>query len=505
MSSESAAIKDDVLERFQLIRNDPWEFLKAVRTLDPSDKVNPIKQFPTNLEYIKLYIRVWQKEPHLLVPKSRRMKMSWLNIILYTWDSMFHTGRHNAFVSKKEDDSNEIIKKAQFIIENLNPDIIPKGLIPKYEVVFNRINFPEIHSVIQGFPSGADQLRQFTFSGILADEMAFWDNAEQMYSASIPTLEGGGKFTALSSAAPGFFKHMVNDDMNFLDETPTRANLKYPMKGIELWKNPKNGFTVIQIHYSADPNKTPEYMAHIKNSMPKRRWDQEYEIQWDSFEGLPVFPDWNSEIHGVKSEILPKIGLPLLLGVDFGMTPAMIVCQMQEDILYVLREFTAFNMGAERFMKWVTPQLKMHYPMWADSHKDYMVFIDPSGTFRKDTDESTCAMVIAKNGYKNIIPGAISWEERRTAVEHYLTRRTKTGSAIQVSIPNCPLLVRGFLGGYRYSDKVIDNEPNKVRPIKDEHSHIADALQMVVSKMIMQRGRFQVTVPRPNYSWSSNQ
>lgn len=209
----------DVLERLRLIRNDPWEFLKCVNTLDPADKTNPVKKFPVDLDYLKYYVRVWEKYPKILVPKSRRMKMSWVNIALYAWDTAFHKGRHNAFVSKKEDDSNELIKKADFILKNVDEAMLPKELIPKYELTFNKLNFVETNSIIQGFASGADQLRQFTFSGIFADEIAFWVDAEQMYSASIPTLEGGGRFTGVSSPAPGFFKRLVFDELDLDDGT----------------------------------------------------------------------------------------------------------------------------------------------------------------------------------------------------------------------------------------------------------------------------------------------
>lgn len=200
--------------RLQLVRTDPWEFLKVVFTLDPADKINPIKRFPVHLDYLKYYTRLWQKYPKILVPKSRRMKMSWINICLYTWDTAFHIGRHNAFVSKKEDDSDDLVEKAKFVLEHLDFEVFPKEFVPKIEKTFNSLSFPEINSKIEGYPSGADQLRQYTFSGILADEMAFWDEAEKMYSAAVPTLEGGGRFTGVSSPAPGFFKKLVNDDLD---------------------------------------------------------------------------------------------------------------------------------------------------------------------------------------------------------------------------------------------------------------------------------------------------
>lgn len=207
--------EDAALQRLRLVRQDPWEFAKIVRTLDPADKANPIKPFPVDLDYLKFYTRIWQREPFILVPKSRRMKMSWMNIVLYTWDSAFHFGRHNALVSKKEDDSDVLVDKCKFILENLDFEKLPKELIPKFEKTFNSLVFPELNSIIEGFPSGADQLRQFTFSGIMADELAFWDDAEKMYSASVPTLEGGGRFTGISSPGPGFFKQLVFDELDF--------------------------------------------------------------------------------------------------------------------------------------------------------------------------------------------------------------------------------------------------------------------------------------------------
>lgn len=216
LQEESVSDNDEqvLFERFKKIRSDPWEFLKCVRTLDQVDQVNPIKAYPTHIPYLNLYVRVWQRERLLLVPKSRRMKMSWTNIALYTWDSIFHVGRHNAFVSKKEDDSDELVKRSKFILDNIDETKLPRQLLPKYEVKYNRLYFPQLNSTIQGFPSGANQLRQFTFSGILADEIAFWEDAQKMYSASFPTLEGGGRFTGISSPSHGFFKLLVFDKLD---------------------------------------------------------------------------------------------------------------------------------------------------------------------------------------------------------------------------------------------------------------------------------------------------
>jgi hypothetical protein len=277
----------------------------------------------------------------------------------------------------------------------------------------------------------------------------------------------------------------------------------YPMEGLEIRKNAKNGFIVFQIHYKADPAKRdPEYIKQIKESMPIRRFKQEYELQWDSFEGLAVYADWDINIHGIKTEIKPQIGLPLLLGFDFGLTPACIVCQMQEDTFCVLREYTAINMGAERFMAWLIPQLRIQYHMWQSLQRDYLVFIDPSGAFRKDTDEGTCQAVIEESGFRNLVLGPVGWEERKISVEHFLTRRTINGPSFQVSIPNCPILVRGFQGGYRYDDRVLELEPNKLRPKKDIHSHIQDALQMVTGRILNTKPPVPIDIPSLSYQFT---
>ena len=206
------------LKTLDRIRNDPWEFLKCVYTKDEIDPVNPIKKFPVHLEYLHYFVRIWEKEKLLVVPKSRRMKMSWVNVSLFVWEAMFHVGRRIAFVSKKEEGSIDLIKRAAFIAANLDKNMISKELIPKFIHSKGKLEFPEMESAIEGYPSGADQLRQYTFSGIMVDEHAFLPNAEEMYGASMPTTEGGGRFVSLSSAAPGFMRKLVYDKIDEDDQ-----------------------------------------------------------------------------------------------------------------------------------------------------------------------------------------------------------------------------------------------------------------------------------------------
>lgn len=499
------------LETLNKIKSDSWYFASnCVFTLDQVDSKSPIKKFPSHWKYLKLFFRLWEIERFIAIPKSRRMFMSWANIVLHLHYTFSKQGRHIAFVSKKEDDADELVRKARFIMENIPEEVWPKELRPRHEYKYGQLIFPEIDSKIQGFPQGADQLRQFTFSAIMADEMAFWEDAEQMYAASFPTLEGGGKFTAISSPGPGFFKRLVFDQIGNKEKDFTPDEIestidRFPMEGVEVWKNPKNKFLIYQLHYSANENKRdPNYRDSVKSAMPHRQYMQEYELQWDSFIGLPVFADWDQSFHGVTKRIEPEVGLPLLRGWDFGLSPACVIAQLQGDSLCILMEIIEVNMGIDRFSDRVLTVCKTLFPQWWDQRKHWMDFIDPSGQFRKDTDETSCAVIMEAKGMK-CIPGAIAWEERRSSVEQYLTKRTKEGPGLKVNLSLCPLLVRGFNGGYRYDEGNLEREPNKVRPLKDEHSHVQDALQMITSRMVSMRHRSHIVrVPRPSYTFGTD-
>lgn len=202
------------LDMLQRVRRDPIEFLRAVRTLDESDKRHPIKPFPVQLEYVQLYCKIWVRERFIAVPKSRRMKMTWINVALYLWDTMFNRGRANGVISKKEDDSDKLVKRAEFIYDNIDTSKLPREFLPRKDAKFCHLGFPEIDSLMHGYASSSDGPRQDTLSGALCDEIAFWPNAQKLYTSLVPTLEGGGRLTAISSRSPGFFKAIVYDELD---------------------------------------------------------------------------------------------------------------------------------------------------------------------------------------------------------------------------------------------------------------------------------------------------
>ena len=74
-----------------------------------------------------------------------------------------------------------------------------------------RLSFYEHDSEIRAIPQGADQVRSYVYSGLLVDEAAFQDQFQEAYAAMLPTIEGGGRLTLVSSANPSFYEDLIKD------------------------------------------------------------------------------------------------------------------------------------------------------------------------------------------------------------------------------------------------------------------------------------------------------
>jgi len=219
-ATEPNPLPSEPLARYRALR-DPLTFLSTcVYTRDQVDAVTPIKPAPVHRPYIAPLVRIWQQEPLLIVFKSRRMWITWLMLALYLHDAITHTERDIYIVSKKEEDADDLVRRAKFIFDHIPPHIWPPDLLPEPYYKQNHLAFPNIGSGLHAVASGADQLRQHTASGILCDEFGFWEKSRETYTSAKPTLDGGGRVTIVStppmqiSTAPSFFYRLVTDTLD---------------------------------------------------------------------------------------------------------------------------------------------------------------------------------------------------------------------------------------------------------------------------------------------------
>jgi len=209
--SEHDELVSRVARNMDVWFTNPWAMIEdgVIYTLDSADIVNPIKPFPAN-PWLETVVSYWLQDKLFLVPKSRRLLLSWLMVFLHLHLAMFNEGVSVYFVSDKEEKSDELVKRAEFLIKYIPDD---QFLKPKYVGTYCHLKFPGLNSFIHGIPMGAGQLRQYTATAIFADEFAFWKLARETYMGSIPTIQGGGRFTGVSSPQEGFFKDMCFDQI----------------------------------------------------------------------------------------------------------------------------------------------------------------------------------------------------------------------------------------------------------------------------------------------------
>ena len=188
--------------------------------------------------------------------------------------------------------------------------------------------------------------------------------------------------------------------------------------------------------------------------------------------GKPVYPEYNDELHCRRAR--PNSAWPLILGFDYGLTPACAITQVTpRGQLIVVDELFAKDMGIRQFARDVVkPHLEMNY---REFH--YHAVGDPAGASRRDTDEKTCFMELAEEGIACVPAISNSLIARREAVAKYLTRMTDGQPAFLID-PKCEMLRRGFNGRYQYERvNVIGDERFRDVPLKNDFSHLHDALQ----------------------------
>lgn len=194
-----------------------------VWTIDEHDDIEPIKIFPYKT-YIERLVDLWLNEPIIFIYKSRQMLLTWTFVALNLWLAQFHEARLVFFQSKKEKDADSIVERAHVIYEN-QPAFLKQNCNPGNagKHTYCKLEFPDIHSKIVGIPEGGDQIRSHTASSILSDEAAFQPEIRDSYGASKPCIDGGGRFTALTTSSG-------RDDFYFLyygyDEESARESIE---------------------------------------------------------------------------------------------------------------------------------------------------------------------------------------------------------------------------------------------------------------------------------------
>lgn len=190
--------------------------------------------------------------------------------------------------------------------------------------------------------------------------------------------------------------------------------------------------------------------------------------------GKPVWPSFRREVHARAGlEVVP--GHPLLVGVDFGRTPAAAVAQHVFGSWRVLREITTDSMGARSFARLLKSSLAGWYP-----DHDWACWGDPAGENMEQSDDISPFLSLRAEGVKVLPAPTNDWVVRRDAVGELFERMVDGRPGFMVDPGHCTILTAALDGQYAYPRMRTGDERYGDRPLKNRFSHVADALQYVV-------------------------
>lgn len=215
-------------------------------------------------------------------------------------------------------------------------------------------------------------------------------------------------------------------------------------------------------------------------------------------EGKPVYSSFRDSVHVAPDPLEPVPSLPLLLGVDFGLTPAAIIGQrLQDGRWLIVDEVVTDDCGVTRFAQMLSQYVARTYPrMYVEG------WGDPAGNQRAQTDEQTCLEIMRTHtGWRWHPAPDNALTLRLEAVRGALNRLVDGRPGLLLS-PRCAVLRKGFAGGYHYRlARTGFGTTYSEEPAKNAYSHPHDALQYLLSgggeaSVVLNRQRNASALPK---------
>jgi hypothetical protein len=192
-------------------------------------------------------------------------------------------------------------------------------------------------------------------------------------------------------------------------------------------------------------------------------------------DGKPVYPMFAAEAHVALEEIPIAAGLPVYVGLDFGLTPAAAIGQKVRGKWLIQSEIVAIDMGIVRFAEVLRNELATRFAAAGET----IIYGDPAGDFRAQTDESTPFHILRGAGLKAFPTHSNSPDLRIEAVASQLTKMVEGKPAFLID-RRCSTIIKGFEGAYSYKRMEVSGERYSDKPDKNMYSHVHDALQYLL-------------------------
>ena len=193
--------------------------------------------------------------------------------------------------------------------------------------------------------------------------------------------------------------------------------------------------------------------------------------------GKRVYPEFNPDLHAVES-LTAVQGESLILGWDFGLTPACVVLQLTaRGMLMCLKEYVSDGMGIRSFAESIVmPGLLKDFPYCKVGE---LSIGDPAGNTRSEVvEEMSCIGELNSLGIPTRAAQTNDLAPRLGGVRYFLNKMVDGKPGFILDRRKCPVLFKGFVKDYVFDRiKAPGEERYKDKPTKNMSSHPMNALE----------------------------
>ena len=194
-------------------------------------------------------------------------------------------------------------------------------------------------------------------------------------------------------------------------------------------------------------------------------------------EGKAVIHEYSDQVHCAKEVLRPVYGLPIRIGLDFGLTPAALFGQRLVDGRWIwFDELVSEDMGILSFSRLLIGKIQGY-----GGHKFSPLVGDPNGNMRMQTDEQTVFQVLNAQ----LANARLPVRAQAAPTNDFVLRREAIAKACQRMIdgkagflisPDLKVARKGLRGAYCFKRmKVAGDEKYHDVPDKNKYSHVIEA------------------------------
>jgi len=189
-------------------------------------------------------------------------------------------------------------------------------------------------------------------------------------------------------------------------------------------------------------------------------------------DGKAVHPEYNDQVHSVANiDHLPDE--TIILGFDFGRTPACAIMQQIGETWYVLDEYVAVNMSAAKFAPNLLRYLTRNYPGCS-----FVGHGDPAGANKGEQVENSAIEILNLNGIPCQPCDTQDPLQRRAAISNPLTELSMAGRPRLLVCKKASYVRKGLAGKFCYRRlQVAGDEKYMDVPDKNAWSHPVEACE----------------------------